>query len=535
MSGNVATSKKPVKEMPDYTICTNPATGEEIGKSKLDTIEDLRNAVAKAREAQPLWAAKPIKERAAAIFKIRDYITDNAEGLSDIINRDNGKTKTEAMTAEVFGTVAHIDYFAKKAKKFLKEKRLSPSNPMLAYKVSKVVRVPFGVVGIISPWNYPFTIPFVEIVMALMAGNAVISKVSTETQMVGRAIERCVQAAGLPEGLYYNFNIPGRTIGDAMLSSGIDKLWFTGSVKTGKELMEKAAKTLTPVSLELGGNDPMLVFPDADLYRAASGAVWAGMTNCGQTCASVERVYVHKDVYQPFADLLTDMVEMLRIGPDVDFSVDISAITTKSQMKTIQEHVDDAVAKGAKISAQSEPPANSKGNFTPAVVLTDVDHSMRVMSEETFGPVLAVMKVDDMDEAVRLANDSNLGLTASIWSKNRKKAGEYARRIQAGAVMINDHMMSNGLPETPWGGLKESGIGRTHGEMGFLEMTQPICVVQDYLVGAKRNMWWFPHKKSVYDGIFGMINFQYAKKITKRLAGGMNLMKLFFRTFTRKD
>jgi len=535
MSRDALTAEKKLKRDKSFTICKDPSTGEEIGRSELNTPEDVKLAVAKAREAQPLWAEKSFKERKKAMMKIRDYVIENADELSEVINKDNGKTRTEAMTAEVFGTVMHIDYLAKNAKRFLKDKRLRPSNPMLAYKVSKIVRVPLGIIGIISPWNYPFTIPFVEIIMALMAGNSVMLKVATETQMTGRAIERWIQAAGLDEGLFYHLNLPGRTVGDAMLSAGVDKLFFTGSVEVGKELMKKASETLTPVSLELGGNDPMLVFPDTDVFRAASGALWAGMTNCGQTCASIERIYVHKDVYQSFVDALAEMTRKLRVGQDMDYCVDICAITTTNQMKTIQEHIDDAVTKGAKIYAQSDYPKGTKGNFMPAVILTDVNHKMRVMLEETFGPVIAVMKVDNMDEGLRLANDSKLGLTASVWSKNRKLAEKYGRRIKAGAVMINDHMMCNGLPETPWGGFKESGIGRTHGEFGLCEMTQPICLVQDYLVGAKRNMWWFPHGKSIYDRILGMIHFTYSKNPIKRLGSGLKLMKTFMRTFTRKD
>ena len=279
----------------------------------------------------------------------------------------------------------------------------------------------------------------------------------------------------------------------------------------------------------------MLVCPDADIYRAAAGAVWAGLTNCGQTCASVERIYVHKDVYEPFVETLSEMVTSLRVGPDEDFSTDICSITTKDQMEVVERHIQDAVEKGASIQARSNRPENSSGNFLSAVVLTNVNHDMMVMRDETFGPVLAVMKVDDMEEAIELANDSYLGLTASVWSKSRKRAIEYARRIQAGVIMVNDHMMSNGLPETPWGGFKESGIGRTHGELGFAEMTQPVCLVNDYLVGAKRNMWWFPQGKKVYDGILGMMHMLYSKNILKRLVGMMKLNRLFLRTFTRTD
>ena len=519
----------------DYVPSKNPTTGEDIGTYALHTPEDVKLAVERAREAQKEWAEISVRERARALFGIRDYIVDNAEGLSQIIYMDNGKTRAEAMTAEVFGTVAHIDYLAKNAKRLLKDNGLKPANILLAYKKSTVIRVPFGVIGIISPWNYPFAIPMVEIAMALMAGNAVIIKVASETLATGKAIEMCIKAGGLPDGLFHYVNLPGRVAGDAFFEAGVDKLFFTGSVGVGKYLMKKASETLTPVSLELGGNDPMLVCPDVDVYRAAAGAVWAGFTNCGQTCASVERIYVHKDVYEQFVETLSGMVTSLRVGPDDDFSSDICSMTTKGQMNVVEEHIRDAIEKGAVVQAQSNCPEDSSGNFLPAVVLTNVNHDMQVMRDETFGPVIAVMKVDDMEEAIDLANDSNLGLTASVWSGSRKNAMAIARRIQAGAVMVNDHMMSNGLPETPWGGFKESGIGRTHGELGFAEMTQPVCLVNDYLVGAKRNMWWFPHGKNVYDGILGMMHMLYSKNILKRLVGMMKLNKLFLRTFTRKD
>ena len=467
------------------------------------------------------------------MIRVRDYIVEHAEEIARIVSLDNGKTMTDAMVAEAFGSAMAANYFAKNTKRLLKDRGIKPALMMLAYKKSKIVRVPWGVVGVISPWNYPFTIPFVEIVMALMAGNAVVVKVASETQQVGRALEKCFNSVGLPEGIFTHVNLPGRVAGEAFLSAGIDKLFFTGSVGVGKELMAMASQTLTPLSLELGGNDPMLVCPDANVYRAATGAVWAGLSNSGQTCAAVERIYVHKDVYDPFMDLLTKQVNSLRVGSD-GFGVDIGAMTTQSQVKTVKGHIADALDKGAVIAAQSQCPKNSPGNFLPATLLANVNHSMAVMREESFGPVLGVMKVDSMEQAVGLANDSNLGLTASVWSKNRKNAESLARRIQAGVVMINDHMMSSGLAETPWGGFKESGLGRTHGELGMMEMTQPICIVHDYLPGVQRNMWWYPSGKGIYDGIKGMMDFLFSRSIGTRLAGGMKVTKLFMRSFTKE-
>ncbi len=518
----------------EFVVSKSPATGREIGVSELNTPNDVRIAVERARKAQPLWAATAIKERSRIMIRVRDYVVEHADEIAKTVSLDNGKTMTDALITEAFSTAMAANYYAKNAKRLLRDKGIRPGLIMMAYKKSRIIRVPFGVIGIISPWNYPFAIPFVEIVMALIAGNAVVLKVATETQQVGRALEKCFRSVGLPEGIFTHVNLPGRTAGEAFLSAGIDKLFFTGSVGVGKQLMALASKTLTPLSLELGGNDPMLVCPDANVYRAATGAVWAGLTNSGQTCGAVERIYVHKDIYDPFMELLVKQVKAIRVGHD-GFNVDIGAMTTTQQMETVKQHIADALDKGAVIAAQSGSPKSSVGNFLPATVLTNVDHSMTVMREETFGPVLGVMKVDDMEQAVGLANDSNLGLTASVWSKNRKYAESLARRIQAGVVMINDHLMSNGLAETPWGGFKESGIGRTHGELGLMEMTQPICIVQDYLPGVQRNMWWYPSGKGIYDGIKGMMDFLYSPKPGRRIRGGIGLMKLFMRTFTKES
>ena len=324
----------------------------------------------------------------------------------------------------------------------------------------------------------------------------------------------------------------GRLAGDALLEGGIDKLFFTGSVPVGKKLMAKAAETLTPVSLELGGNDAMLVCADADLDRAAAGACWAGFQNAGQSCGGVERVYVHRDVYDTFLEKLGERVRSLRVGPDLDFEVDMGAITTSSQLRTVQKHVEDALEKGATIFAKSSCPEDGEGLFHPAMVLTDVNHEMLVMREETFGPVVGVMKVDSMDEAIRLANDSDLGLTGSVWSSDRKEAERIGRRILAGVIMINDHLMSHGLAETPWGGFKESGIGRTHGEIGFQEMTEPQCLVHDYMPAVRKNMWWHPHGRSVYDGVRGIIDLLYSHETGLKVTGASRLAKLFPRTFS---
>jgi len=517
----------------NQTVSINPATGEVLGHTKLHQPEDLIEAVKRARAAQVGWAATPVYERARLIRRVRDLMAERADEIAETIARDNGKTRVDALATEVLAGAMAANWYANHAERLLRDRPTTGGNLLLVNKSSKIVRVPFGVVGIISPWNYPFAIPFHEVVMGLLAGNAVILKTASETQLAGRVIEELILDAGVPKDVFTFINLPGRIAGDLFLESGIDKLFFTGSVPIGKKLMAKAAETLTPVSLELGGNDAMLVCADADLDRAAAGALWAGMQNAGQSCGGVERIYVHKDVYDRFMELLGAKVRALRVGVETEHDVDMGAITTKRQLDTIKHHVKEAVEKGAVIFAQSNCPTDTAGFFHPAMVLTNVDHTMIVMREETFGPVVGVMKVETMDEAVELANDSNLGLTGSVWSRNTGEAEKLARRIRAGAITINDHLMSHGLAETPWGGFNESGIGRTHGDLGFDEMTEPQVIVHDWLPGVKKNFWWHPHGPDIYDGLRGALDLLYGKGAGRKLAGMSKLLKVFPRTFQK--
>jgi acyl-CoA reductase-like NAD-dependent aldehyde dehydrogenase len=518
-----------------HTVCRNPATGEVLGRSPITPVEDLTEIVQRARAAQRTWAALSIEERVRAMARVRDYVVTHVEELAEAIARDSGKTRVDALVTEVFPAALAADYYRRHARRFLKDRWIRPGSILLANKVSRIARAPYGVIGVISPWNYPFSIPFSEVVMGLLAGNAVILKTATETQIVGRALERALLAAALPEGVFAYVNIPGRLAGSALLKAGIDKLFFTGSVAVGKQLMAEAAATLTPLVLELGGNDAMLVCEDADLQRAAAGAAWAGFQNCGQSCGGVERIYVHEKAYGDFMLLLKEKVEALRVGYDASFDVDMGAMTTERQVQTVRRHVEDALAKGAIIYARSpEPEGGGVGNLLPALVLTDVTHEMLVMKEETFGPVVGVMKVRDMEDAVRLANDSHLGLTGSVWSRSWGAAEKLARRLQAGVVTINDHLMSHGLAETPWGGFKQSGIGRTHGAIGFAEMTQPKVIVHDILPFARRNMWWYPHGKGLYRGLLGALQFLYGRSLSHRLKGLWQLLRIVPRYFTTK-
>ncbi len=515
-----------------YTTALNPVTGEKLGQIPLDRVADLPERVQRARRAQEKWAQISVKDRMPYFYGVLQYLTQHTDELAETIARDTGKLRIDALAAEVLPAAMATHYYIRKAPKFLRTKKLFPANIAFLNKRSEVRRVPYGVLGIISPWNYPFAIPFSEVIMGLMAGNAVILKTASETQMVGQTLKQVFEAAELPKDLFQLVNIPGREAGPGFLQAGVDKLFFTGSVPVGKALMKLAADTLTPLNLELGGNDAMIVCADANLERAANGAIWAGLSNAGQSCGGVERIYVQRDIYAPFCELLKQKTERLRVGYDRDFEVDMGAITTERQMESIQKQIDDALTKGAHILAQSQLPGQKEWkNFMPATVLMDVTHDMDVMKHETFGPVLAVMPFDSEDQALKLANDSYLGLTGSVWSANRAKAKKLATQIKAGAVTINDHLMSHGLAETSWGGFNQSGIGRTHGEAGFMEMTQSQFIVDDWLGNLNRDLWWQPYSAELYNGLKGLLTGLFGSGPILRFKGWWALMKILPRMF----
>ncbi|MBI39130.1 MAG: succinate-semialdehyde dehydrogenase [Leptospiraceae bacterium] len=505
----------------------SPATGEVIGQYEPTDMSHVPELVARARKAQKDWASLSFRQRKKQILKMRDYIVEHAEELADIVSKENGKSRVDALATEVVPCALAANWYAKRAKGVLKPFKLSGSTILFFNKKNEMMHVPLGVVGIISPWNYPLSIPFGEVVMGLMAGNAIVLKVAGATVMVGKAIEKIVAAADLPSGLFTHIIGSGGAVSTAMFENGVDKIFFTGSVPTGKELMKQAADTLTPLSLELGGKDPMVVFEDADLERATNGAVWAGYQNAGQSCGGVERIYVQEKVYDRFVDMLAKKTSALRHGPDRDFDVDMGSMTTEAQRNIVHRHVQSAIEHGASVVATSrsiDSQAEEKGYFYPATLMTGVDHSMDVMREETFGPVLPVMKFRTEQEAVELANDSTMALTSSVWTRNKKRARRVGAALQSGVTTVNDHLYTHGQSETPWGGWKESGIGRTHGKFGLLEMTHPKLINYDILP-SRRNLWWHPFSRRTYDALLQALRFNYAGgNPFRKLSNGLRLM-----------
>lgn len=509
----------------------SPATGQLIGEYTQQHTADIEKAVASARAAQKVWAKLSYKQRAKHVTKMRDYLAANAERAVDVIVSCSGKVRQDALATEVISGVLACDWYANNTETVLAPQKLPVGSIFFANKSNVLYHEPIGVVGIISPWNYPFSIPFGEVLMGLMAGNAVLLKVATNCTPVGCFIESVIAAGELPDGLFQHLIVGGAEAGPAFLASGINKLFFTGSVPVGKKLMAEAAKTLTPVSLELGGNDAMVVLKDASIERAVNCACWAGYQNAGQSCGGVERVYVDEAIYPEFLVQMKTKTAALRHGPDTGhFDVDMGCITTKEQYETIAAQVQEAVAQGAKIEAQSQPTADCPkdgGLFYPATVLSGCTQKMRIMQEETFGPILPVVPFKTEEEVIAMANDCNLALTSSVHSRSTKHAMEVAKQLQSGVVTINDHLYSHGMSEAPWGGWKESGIGRTHGYLGLKEMVNTKCINSDMIPAGMlpRNLWWYPFSRESYTLLKRALEFAAPPSFGVMLSGLVYVMR----------
>jgi succinate-semialdehyde dehydrogenase/glutarate-semialdehyde dehydrogenase len=481
------TPAEAVREVVSY----DPATGEEVGRVPLRSAAEVEAAVARARAAQKGWGTLSFKERAAVVMRARALVLEEMDEIAELISRESGKPAAEALAMEIVPTLDLMQFFARKSERMLRPEKIDIGLYRFMGRSSFIEYRPLGVVGIISPWNFPWATPLGEVVMALMAGNSVVLKPSELTPLVGLKVGEIFARAGLPEGLLEVVTGDGST-GAALVEAGVDKVMFTGSVPTGKRVAEAAARRLLPVVLELGGKDPMLVFEDADLAAAAEAAVWGAFANSGQACASVERCYVQERVAEEFTRRVVEKVKSLRQEPGV--ACDLGSMSSERQLLTVEEHVRDAVGRGAQVLAGGGRTrgCSERGWFHEPTVLAGVDHSMTVMREETFGPVLPLMTFREEEEAVRLANDSEFGLTASVWTRDLKKGRRVASKIEAGTVMVNEVLYTHGIAQTPWGGVKQSGLGRTHGRLGLLELVAPHHVHVNRLA-FMQDVWWFAY------------------------------------------
>jgi acyl-CoA reductase-like NAD-dependent aldehyde dehydrogenase len=491
----------------------NPATGELVGTVETITPSKVQGIVDDVAEVQPFWAALTLDDRARYMRRACDVLLAEIDQIAELLTNEQGKPRVESYTMEILPTIDSLKWIADNGPEILSDEKLSMPL-ILKSKSAKFTYEPIGVVGVIAPWNYPWSIPFGEVAIALMAGNGVVLKPASLTPLIGERIRQTFEKAGLPEGLIRTVHGGGR-IGDALVKSTAGKIFFTGSVEVGRKVGVECAKRMKGSVLELGGKDPQIVCPDADLANAVSGAVWGGFANAGQTCSGIERVYVHKDVAEPFLEGVVRETERLTVGDPREWTTEIGPMVSSEQAEIVAELVDDAVENGATKLTGGPTEVNGtsarelRGSFIAPVVLTGVTHEMRIMKEEIFGPVLPVITVDSEEQAIELANDSQFGLGASVWTKDRAKGERMAHQIESGMVWVNDHSFSHGACQCAWGGVKDSGLGRSHSKFGFYE-----CVNIKQLAwepGWTRDMWWQPYDRKLGDAIRSSAQLLYSR------------------------
>ena len=502
----------------------NPSTGEVLREIECASDAEVRNAVARARQAQKEWAAVSVGKRTKTLGEFQRVLHAKKTDIARLIAREAGKPYIEAMLTEVLVVLDATRFLIENARPFLREHPLPHGSLAMKTKSGHILREPRGVIGIISPWNYPFSIPAVETLAAIVTGNVVVLKPSEFTSLVGLEFQSLLRTAGLPDGIFQVVVGDGPT-GATLLQSDIDKLVFTGSVPTGKKIAQAAAVRLLPVLLELGGKDPMLVLNDADVDVASSAAVWGAFVNAGQTCLSVERCYVHRSLYDKFLYACTEKTRKLRVGDGQNPETDVGPMIHERQLRIVESQVEEAKALGARILTGGMRLPELGPNFYAPTILADVKHHMQIMREETFGPVLPVVPFDSESEAIALANDSEFGLAASVWTRSSERGEAVARQLIAGTVMVNDVISCFGISEAPHGGVKGSGTGRAHGRHGMEEMVRIKYLDIDRMPRVKK-LWWYGYGPSFAGHMEGFVDFQFARGAVRRLRGALQSIGL---------
>ena len=467
-----------------------PATGQLLGEVPVSSKEQVAAVVARARRAQEAWAVLPIEERCERLLRLRDALSERAAELVEVISRECGKPKQEALAHEVITVLDLATYYAKNAPRILAPQEI-PLH-LLKHRRSYVHFAARGVIGIISPWNYPFCIPFGDVLAALVTGSAVVVKPSEVTPLTMKKAKEIYDSTGLPEdllGVVYGYGAAGQ----ALIESGVQKMVFTGGVETGKKVAAACGARLIPCVMELGGKAPLLACADADLERTARAIVFGGFANSGQICISVERVYANKEIYEPLVSRVKELTSELRQGDPAEENIDVGAIIFPKQIDVAEKHIADALKKGAELVSGGKRRAGT-GQFFEPTVLAHCNAQMTVMNEEIFGPIVPIQKVDSDDEAVDLANASKLGLNAYVFTKDRAKGRRLAERIEAGSVLVNDVLLNYAAAEAPFGGIKESGFGRVHGDDALREMAERRHVNEGRIPVPARDPLWFPYE-----------------------------------------
>lgn len=507
-------------------IKNNPATGQHIADFPITTPDETHQAVARARAAYPAWSKTPLDERLRILGRLRGLLKKNADDYARRISLDTGKPLGDAMLTEIMSIPLFLDYYDKTAANVLGRRKLR-TPIVFPVKWSYVEYFPMGVIGVISPWNFPFQLAMIPTISALIAGNTVVLKPSEVTPITGELMRELFDNIGLPKGVVEVIQGDGST-GAALVEADIDKVFFTGSLGTGRRVMAAAAKKPIPVELELGGKDAMIVCADANLERAAKAAAWGGFVNCGQVCVSVERLFVVDSVYDAFLALLLKEVEALRVGsPDED--ADLGPLIAKAQIDVVKRHVQKARDEGATILTGGAP-IEREGQFFQPTVITDVTPEMTVYKEETFGPILPVLRVKDEQEAMRLTNSHQFGLNGSVWTQDISRGIELASQMECGQCSVNDIVLSVGNPALPFGGVKASGFGRYHGPEGLIAFSHQKAIFVDR-GWLDDDAFWFPNVGK-YPTLLAMVDGLARGNIVK---AGLALAKLQAKMSIKRD
>jgi succinate-semialdehyde dehydrogenase/glutarate-semialdehyde dehydrogenase len=483
-------------------IVTSPATGERVGEVPLCGADDVNAAVAKARAAQADWAQQPVSERARVLKAVRGVLLKRSDDLAELISHECSKPRAEAVIHGVAPVTLSLTWLVTRGHRLLAPESPTALAPMV--RGTKVHRRPRGVVGLISPWNFPFTIPFTSVAEALLAGNGVVVKPSEHSPLIAQLGQEIFEEGGVPRGLL-NVVTGDASTGEALIEADVDMVVFTGSVKAGRKIAARCGERLIPCVMELGGKAPLVALDDCDLERTAAAVAFGGFANSGQICISVERVIADAKVHDELLELVLEHVATLRQGDPAAEEVDVGALVLPNHADHLDALLTDATEAGARVLCGGT--ALERGRqFFPPTVLADVTPQMRVFREETFGPIVSFVRAQSVDEAVALANDSELGLSAYVFGKDRKRARAVAGRIRAGAISINDVFTQYAAPELPFGGMGASGFGRVHGPEGLLAMTTGQTIADDRVGYAPaRDLWWFPYSNKATEGIMSML------------------------------